>query len=93
MQFMILSRRLTEDFPEERFEALLPAETDRIRALYGAQVVRQIWLRDDVPGACFLIEADDLAAAESVVGSLPMASSGLSRFSVIPLAPYRGFAS
>jgi hypothetical protein len=38
-------------------------------------------------GACFLVEAPDLAT----VGALPMASAGLSEFTVLPLKPYRGF--
>lgn len=92
MQFMVLSRRHTDRFTPERFEELIPAETSRIRALYADQVVRTIWLRADVPGACFLIEAPDLVTAQSLVDSLPMAASGLSEFTIIPLTPYRGFA-
>lgn len=92
MQFMVLSRRHTDLYPPERFEELIPAETRRIRSLYADQVVRSIWLRSDTAGACFLIEAADLDVAQSIVDSLPMAASGLSEFTIIPLTPYRGFA-
>lgn len=91
MQFMVLSRRRTEQFEEADFAEVLPAETDRVRRLYLDGVVRQIWLRDDLPSACFIVEAPDEAAAKSTVDALPMASSGLSEFTVIPLRPYRGF--
>ncbi|AZI65859.1 hypothetical protein EHW12_32785 (plasmid) [Rhodococcus sp. NJ-530] len=91
MQFMVLSRRLTERFSDLEFDELIPAETDRVQALYADAVVRQIWLRADLPGACFLIEAPDPDAAQEIVQTLPMASSKLSEFTVIPLTPYRGF--
>ncbi|MCG3752949.1 hypothetical protein FKO37_20880 [Amycolatopsis sp. Poz14] len=91
MQFMVLSRRRTETFEETDFAEVIPAETDRVRRLYLDGVVRQIWLRDDLPGACFVVEAPDESTARSTVDALPMASSGLSEFTVIPLQPYRGF--
>lgn len=92
MQFLVLSRRRVEQFADADFEAVLPAETDRVRELYADGVVRQIWLRGDLAGAAFTVEADDEDAARAVVDGLPMAASGLSEFTVIPLRPYRGFA-
>ncbi|MCC3317034.1 hypothetical protein [Nocardia africana] len=91
MQFMVLSRRRTETFTEADFEAVLPAETDHVRRLYLDGVVRQIWLRGDVAGACFTIEAADAEQANAIVAQLPMAAAGVSEFTVIPLSPYRGF--
>ncbi|WP_020664703.1 muconolactone Delta-isomerase family protein [Amycolatopsis benzoatilytica] len=91
MQFLVLSRRYTERYEDAEFDAVIPDETRRVRQLYAAGVVRQIWLRDDIPGACFVIEAPDEQAARSTVDALPMAQSGLSEFTVIPLLPYRGF--
>lgn len=92
MQFMVLSRRRTEQFAEGDFEEVIPEETQRVRQLYADGVVRQIWLRDDdVPGACFVIEVPDLQEARRIIDALPMARSGLSEFTVIPLRPYRGF--
>ncbi|WP_354526967.1 muconolactone Delta-isomerase family protein [Nakamurella sp. UYEF19] len=88
---MVLSRRLAESFPPEEFDKIIPAETARVRQLYADGVVRQIWLRGDAAGACFLIEAADLEVAQQTVDELPMARSGLSEFTVIPLTPYRGF--
>jgi len=90
MQFMVLSSRHTEQYGEADFDAVIQAETQRIRQFYADGVVRQIWLRSDLPGACFLIEAPDEHTAQSTVSALPMARSGLSNFTVIPLRPYGG---
>lgn len=91
MQFLVMSRRRTDEFGEDDFAKVIPLETERVRALYAEGVVRQIWLREDLPGACFVVEADSLEGAQAVVDELPMAASGLSAFEVIPLRPYRGF--
>jgi muconolactone delta-isomerase len=91
MQFMVLSSRHTEQYQQADFDAAIPAETQRVRQLYADGVLRQIWLRGDIPGACFLIEAPDEHTARSTVSTLPMARSGLSEFTVIPLRPYGGF--
>ncbi|PZS11578.1 MAG: hypothetical protein DLM55_01225 [Acidimicrobiales bacterium] len=91
MQFMVMSRRRTEQFGDADFERVIPDETDRIRQLYADGVVRQIWLRDDLLGACFVIEASTVEDARSIVDALPMARLGLSEFTVLPLRPYRGF--
>lgn len=91
MQFLVMSRRRVEDFAASEFEKLLPPEAERVRELYAEGTVRQIWQRGDVAGACLIVEAADEAAVEATVATLPMASSGLSEFTVIPLGPYRGF--
>ncbi|UPK76775.1 hypothetical protein MU582_09090 [Nocardioidaceae bacterium SCSIO 66511] len=90
---MVTSRRRTETYADSDFDAVIPAETARVRELYADGVVRQIWLRDDVPGACFIVEADALSDARKIVDGLPMAASGLSEFTVTGLRPYGGFVS
>ncbi len=91
MQFLVMSRRRVEQYSDEDFSAVLPKETEAVRALYADGIVRQIWLRGDVAGAAFLVEAEDAVTAQATVDALPMASSGLSEFTLIPLSPYRGF--
>lgn len=91
MQFLVLSQRRLDDFTPEQFDAVIPAETDVVRNLYADGILRSIWLRDDLPGAAFILESADLAEARSTVAALPMAAGGLSTFTVIPLQPYRGF--
>lgn len=91
MQFLVLSRRHSDRYSPEEFAEQLPAEAARIREFYSRGIVRQIWLRDDLPGAAFLVEARSLPAARATVDSLPLARAGMSEFTVVPLRPYGGF--
>ncbi len=91
MQFLVINRRRTEQYDDAEFERVIPAETDRVRVLYAAGIIRQAWLRGDVSGACFILEAVDEADARGVASHLPLATEDLSDFTVIPLLPYRGF--
>ena len=92
MEFLVLSERDLTGYDLPDFEPFLPAETNTIRRLYGEGKERSIWLRGDVRGACFTLEAPDAAAAQDIVDSLPLAKAGMSRFQLIPLQPYGGFA-
>ena len=93
MQFMVLLRRISERFSDADFAPLLEPEADRARALYIEGVIRQIWSRGDVPGACVLIEAPDEAQARAALETLPLLANGMLELSgLVPLEPYRGFA-
>jgi uncharacterized protein YciI len=91
MQYLILFARdaqKTDPIPE----ALRELEFHAIRRLYAEGVVRQIWLRSDVPGACALVEADSLDKAAASVERLPLVDAGfLQRPVIVPLKPYAGF--
>lgn len=91
MQFMSISRRRTETFPPEAFEALLDAEGLRVRELYAAGTIRQLWGRGDIPGALMLLEGTDEAEVRAALDSLPLARRGMLEVQVIPLRAYRAF--
>jgi muconolactone delta-isomerase len=93
MQFLSLSRRLTDKFPPEAFTPeLLRGETARARELYAAGVLRQIWKRGDTPGATILWEAASEADVRDAIASLPLFQAGLLEIAVVvPLEPYAGF--
>lgn len=95
MQFLSLSRRRVDEFPPEAFTAeLMARETERVKALYAAGLLRQIWKRDDVPGAAILWEAASEAEARAALASLPINQAGLLEILfVVPLAPYPGFGN
>jgi muconolactone delta-isomerase len=95
MQFLSLSRRLIEKFPPEAFTPeLARAETARVRELYSAGILRQIWKRGDIPGASILWEAPSEAEVRGAIASLPIFQAGLLEIvAVIPLEPYPGFGS
>jgi muconolactone delta-isomerase len=93
MQFLVLTERKVDGFPvEEWTPERLGAEGQRVRELYAAGVVRNIWRRKDKPGAAILIEAGSEAEAREAINSLPLAKLGMIGFPVITeLEPYPAF--
>lgn len=91
MQFISISRRLTERFSDEQFGAHIDAERERVRELYRDGVVRSIWSRKDAAGAVMLIESDDEPSARAAVNSLPLAQRGMLDVQVVPLGAYPAF--
>ncbi len=91
MQFLSLSTRRTDRFSEPEFAELVDAEANRARELYAAGFIRQIWHRDDVPGACMVLEADSLDEARARLHTLPLIRAGMLDVSIVPLVPYAGF--
>ena len=93
MQFLSLSRRRVDAFPPEAFTPeLLRQETGRVRELYSAGILRQIWKRGDVPGASILWEAASEQEVLDALASLPIFAAGLLEIvALIPLEPYPGF--
>ncbi len=58
MQFLSISRRRTDAFSPEAFTPeLVGGETQRVKELYVAGVLRQVWKRADAGGAAILWEA------------------------------------
>ncbi len=93
MQILTLSRRRTDAFPPEAFTPELAAkESARVKELYAAGILRQIWLRGDVPGATILWEATGEDEVRAALGSLPIFQAGMLEIvAVVPLRPYPGF--
>ncbi len=93
MQFLSLSRRRTDAFPPEAFTAeRIAAEGQRVKELYAAGVLRQIWKRGDMPGAAIVWEAPSEAAVREACESLPLFQAGMLEIvALLPLEPYAGF--
>ena len=91
MQFLILTRRLSERFSDAEFAARLDAEVAQARVLYAEGFFRQLWHRRDVPGACLLIEADSDEHVRDRLDTLPLFRAGMLDVTIIPLKPYAGF--
>jgi muconolactone delta-isomerase len=93
MQFLSLSRRRVDAFPPEAFTSeMLARESQRVRELYASGLVRQIWKRDDVPGAAILWEASGETEVRDALTTLPINQAGMMEILfVVPLAPYAGF--
>ena len=91
MQVLAVVRRLTESFSEAQFAELLDAEAEAVRVLYGKGVVRAAWSREDVPGACLLLEAESVEAAREAMQAAPLFSNNMVEAQFLPIRGYRGF--
>lgn len=91
MQFIAVVRRLTESFSKEAFDALLDAEAVGVRRLYSEGLIRSAWSREDVLGACLLLEADSREHAESSLMTLPLFHHKMVEYQLVPVRAYRGF--
>jgi hypothetical protein len=92
MQFLVITRRRTEQFSDADFAAELEPEAEQARANYTSGVFRSVFSRGDVLGAVIVLEAADLAQAQSVMSAMPFSRKGLMDVDIIELRPYRGFA-
>jgi muconolactone delta-isomerase len=93
MQFLSLSRRRTDVFTPEAFTAELAAqEAQRVKELYSAGILRQVWLRGDTSGASILWEAASESEVRDAIASLPIFKAGMLEVAaLVPLQPYPGF--
>lgn len=93
MQFLTLTRRRTDAFPPEAFTPDLNArEGRRVKELYAAGLLRQVWRRGDLPGSAILWEAASEDQVREAIASLPIAQADmLEVVAVVPLEPYPGF--
>lgn len=93
MQFLSVSRRRTDAFPPEAFTPeLVGGEGQRVKELYMAGILRQVWKRGDTPGAAIVWEAANEAAVRDAIESLPLFKAGmLEVVAFVPLEPYAGF--
>jgi muconolactone delta-isomerase len=93
MQYLSLYRRRVDAFPPEAFTAELSArEGQRVKELYAAGLLRQVWKRGDVAGAAIVWEAGGEAEVRAALASLPIFQAGLLEIvAIVPLEPYPGF--
>ena len=72
--------------------ALMRAEAACLWELHQAGVVRQMFFRADRHEAVLLLEVAGPEAAKAALAALPLVSSGLIDFEIVPLRAYPGFA-
>lgn len=71
----------------ERVMAVMPAEIRATVQLYLEGKIREWYSREDGRGGIFLVNARDVAEAESIMESLPLAKEGLLDHEYIAVAP------
>jgi len=74
------------------FEPHLRAEALQVWQLTQADVIREIYFREDRHEAVLMLECESVEAAQDVLNTLPLVTEGLIRFEVIGLRPYSGLA-
>jgi hypothetical protein len=87
MKIVALSRRQ----PGTTTEQLQPhqvAEARQVWQLHKAGVFREMYFRQDRPGAVVILECASVEEAREALGTLPMVEAGLLDFDVIPLGPF-----
>jgi hypothetical protein len=77
---------------EKEFKPHLRAEAAQAWELYQAGVFREMYFRQDWPGAVLILECTDVEQAREVLNTLPLVQEGLISFDIIPLLPYPGFS-
>jgi len=71
----------------DRVMAIMPAEIRATVQLYLDGKIREWYAREDGRGGIFLLNADHVAEAESIMESLPLAKENLLDHEYIPVAP------
>jgi muconolactone delta-isomerase len=95
MQFLTLSRRRIDQFPPEAFTPeLLAREVQQVRELQAGGMIREIWMREDTPGAAIVWEAAGEAELREAIATLPLFQAGMLEIvALVPLKPYPAFAA
>jgi len=93
MQFLVMSRRKLESFPQDAFSELFDDEVAKARQFYGDGFTRQIWHRADNSGVCQIVEAASESEVREKLETLPFYRAGMLEIDVIGLKPYSGFGT
>lgn len=91
MKILAIENEVSGATPEQ-FKPHLQAETRQVLELMQPDVLREIYFRQDHPGAVLVLECADAQEAQTMLDTLPLVKAGLITFDIIPLAPYTGFS-
>jgi hypothetical protein len=75
----------------DALQASLRQEVAMAWDYYKSGFLREIFSRQDRPGAVAFFECESLAAAETQLLELPLVRKGLIEFQLIPLSPFVNF--
>jgi hypothetical protein len=73
----------------EQIMVIMPAEIRATVQLYLAGKIRDRYAREDGKGAIFLLDTRDVAEAEALMESLPLAKEHLLDHEYIPIGPLK----
>ncbi|MEW6264959.1 MAG: superoxide dismutase [Thermodesulfobacteriota bacterium] len=91
MKILAIERDLPNAQPDD-FKNHLRAEAVRVWELQQADVLREIYFRQDRSEAVLILECADIKEARRILDTLPLVQAGLIAFDLIPLKPYPGLS-
>lgn len=91
MKILAMEKEL-QPLPLEEKQTLLRNEALAVWKFYQEDVIREIYFRADQSTAVLLLECDSVQNASDFLSQLPLVSSGVIKFELIPLKPYSGFS-
>lgn len=91
MKILALEKEVSR-VPAGAYEPHLKTEAAKVWELYQKGVIREMYFRQDWPGAVLVLECATIAEANSLLSALPLVEAGLIQFDLIPLRAYPGFA-
>ena len=74
------------------YQPLLKDEAKKVWKLYQEDFIREIYFRADQSSAVLMLECSGIEEAKQELAKLPLVSSNLIEFELIPLIPYPGFS-
>jgi hypothetical protein len=92
MKILAIEKEIPGITAEDFRPHLLKAEAARAWELYQSGLFREMYFRQDWPGAVLVLECADVEEANAVLNTLPLVKEGLITFEIIPLVPYPGFS-
>ena len=76
----------------EKMRPYLKEEAASAWKHYCEGTVRELYFRQDHPGAVMVLECDSVEQANRMTDELPLVKAGLIKFDFIPLGPFLPFA-
>lgn len=84
--------KVTADATPERIRELFMKEVVHTVKLYLADVVREIYFREDRSGTVMVLEVPSMEEAQSLIGTLPLVKEKVLEYDLIPLGPFMPLA-
>jgi hypothetical protein len=91
MKILALEKERPHTAPAD-FAPYLIAEAARAWELYQADIIRELYFRQDRHEAVLVLECAGPEEAGQILATLPLVQAGLITFELIPLLAYPGFA-
>ncbi len=80
--------RVSEDATPERIKEQFLKEINRCVQFYLADIIREMYFRQDRSGTVLVLEAPSLEEAQSLLAKMPLVAAGQVQYDCIPLGPY-----